>query len=764
MNQDIKVEYSCNFCEKVYIVKASYQSHMRKKHTEQVQSAKNANKPKLTMALENSKAGGVNEVSIILAEVLTSVTKKKGNETNQSNDEEEPLVQKDDDVTPPPKSSVDPNNDWLAHTNTDLGLMLECAQLSLALEQCDECEYTLEFGETLNDHKTSEHMGELSKVCSNCGEFFSTITNLNEHNLAKHTPSFSGITTCKGCIKLKQIEGFKNVALEKKEETIKQLGVKLRQMAGEKKALREKVAKLEKANKETKEHESNEDNVADLLPKEYDCKKCKFTSSTVHDFYNHLKQKHKSKYKCQMCSMTFMFKPTLKAHMKQKHNFKIVKQSTKECHECKMKDEIIKHKEEELDKKEKENDIDQLHQKHEAMKERYTNVLRSLGDKKQLFKENTKLREETKTSAEELQKAYKKVQILEEANKVMKAVIDADEAMKENQEFIERTADMTEEVREHNRPIINCPKCKYKTKNSTHMKGHMTSHNGNSFKCEEEGGIAGLKCGKIFETKDEVESHINVNHKKETPKFNCNKCDKEFETHSALKQHAQSKHEASERLPVGHQRWATQHKANQGSDVVKYKCTKCPAEFNSEQEFRSHNKVHVFTIPCNMCNDMFETKEDQNHHNRTVHEGFRKVQKACRYFAQGWCEKQHMCNFSHILPQNQWPQYEQEQQTPLCRRGPGCLFWARGTCYFLHSTRGQMQEQHQGGRRQDQEQDQGIRRQQQEQHFEGRRLGQEQGQDWRKNKMCLFQERCWNQECPFKHKDFCLTTEFLENY
>ena len=38
--QEVKDEYSCHFCDKVYVVKASYQSHMRKKHSEQVQSAK----------------------------------------------------------------------------------------------------------------------------------------------------------------------------------------------------------------------------------------------------------------------------------------------------------------------------------------------------------------------------------------------------------------------------------------------------------------------------------------------------------------------------------------------------------------------------------------------------------------------------------------------------------------------------------------------------------------------------------------------------
>ena len=420
----------------------------------------------------------------------------------------------------------------------------------------------------------------------------------------------------------------------------------------------------------------------------------------------------------------------------------------------------------EKDKKmeKKETELEQLHQKHEAMKERYTNVLRSLGDKRQIFKENTKLREEAKTRSDELQKAYKEVQTLEEANTVMKAVIEADEAMQENQEFLERTADMTEEVRDHNRPLLSCPKCNYKTRNSTHLKGHMTAHKEISFKCEESDGD-GVKCGKIFQTKIEVEQHVKVDHKRETVKFKCNKCDKEFEAHNALKQHAQSKHEATERIPVGHQHWAAQQNANQRSEKVEYKCTQCPEKFNTEQDLEGHEQTHVFNIPCNMCTDMFETKQDLSHHNRTNHEGFRKVQKPCRYFAQGWCEKQDMCDFSHSLPQNSWPKYEQESQPLICRRGQRCPFWAQGTCYFFHPVKGYMQEQYQGGRRHGQEQSQGGRRQGQEQHLEGRRPGQKQHQeDWRKNKMCFFQERCWNQECLFKHEDFSKSIEFLENY
>ena len=52
--QDVNVGYLCNFCDKIYIVKSSYQSHMRKKHSELVQSAKKTRQIKMTRAFENS--------------------------------------------------------------------------------------------------------------------------------------------------------------------------------------------------------------------------------------------------------------------------------------------------------------------------------------------------------------------------------------------------------------------------------------------------------------------------------------------------------------------------------------------------------------------------------------------------------------------------------------------------------------------------------------------------------------------------------------
>ena len=74
------------FCDKIYIVKSGYQSHMRKKHNEIVQSAKKTKQIKMTKALENSNAECFIDVSKIWEEVLGSITQKQDEKTERKNE------------------------------------------------------------------------------------------------------------------------------------------------------------------------------------------------------------------------------------------------------------------------------------------------------------------------------------------------------------------------------------------------------------------------------------------------------------------------------------------------------------------------------------------------------------------------------------------------------------------------------------------------------------------------------------------------------
>ena len=235
-----------------------------------------------------------------------------------------------------------------------------------------------------------------------------------------------------------------------------------------------------------------------------------------------------------------------------------------------------------------------------------------------------------------------------------------------------------------------------------------------------------------------------------------------FTTPSSLQQHTQVKHKEAPRIPVGHQEW------NRPMERVKFSCIVCPAEFKKETDLDVHVATHVEAdFVCNQCDELFESRKQLNEHKKE-HEGFKTVNKLCRYFQQGRCFKGSECSFIHeyrnnLKPQQQQKVLSQNDMTMVCRRGPRCEFLARGDCFYSHygvqgqggraghhQFRGWNQEQQ--PRSQNQEK---FRRQEQEEHFRGRMH----------KTPCHFQDRCWNPEtCGFSHQDFGMKKEFLENY
>ena len=678
------VQYSCNICGESFLLKANIVRHQKNVHT-------NTN----VKAFEETI-----EVVDIVDEILGEIVQPSTKEVLQD---------------------VVPNAIWLSATNEDLDEMLNAVNDELNNDdvKCEVCNITFQQIEQAEDHIGKIH---IKVICDACSEELNTITNLENHKKANHSDTaqepVQEIPTCDMC-------GIMLYSDQQIEEHIATHGEIFR-----KRKSNGYVTQKEKGNS-IKLIEENRNN-SDEGP--YICAECGNPYTSIEATEEHMKRAHADPTKSHSTNVVFL-KPTIT-----------------NCEECKLKDEVISHKESELDKLEKELEItkkehEKLHVLHDRLKDRHTIALKSAADKKQLFEDNAKLREQTKTSEEMLQDILKLNQILEERNKIMKITIDEDDSMKANAEFLERTGDMSEEVRQQNRPVIKCSQCSYTTKSNTYMKGHMTAHKEIHIDCGASVGNAGGKCLKRFKTEQELQEHIKGSHDRETnidSSYKCNKCDKTFQTHVALKQHAQSKHEASARLPVGHQAWARE--PGRGGKVVKFSCTECQADFQNKTDLSVHVKSHNSNISCNKCGQIFQTVGDQSHHKRTAHrdrnqDGFTKVQSPCRYFLQGWCAKGDMCHFSHFLNRNQDAQWGQGEQVPRCTRGPGCRFWAQGTCFFFHPRiaspgRGSAV----GG------QDRG-------------------GQGQLPIMPCKFQEKCWNQEtCRFSHEDFGLQQEFLENY
>ena len=192
--------FDCEFCDKSYTVKNSLISHLKKKHEAKIDENKKINK----------KKGALIASSIIMEEVVEKAM-----------------------LHDSPKVPIDPSNDWLSTTNSDLAEMLEIAEAAMSLDSDQTPPQIID----IEDEDENSQEGSLDK-CNICDENVKGADGLNEHVKTKHVEvNEANIDNCKECIKYKQVDMFKDKALENKQECIKKLGTSLNKMAHEKRAI-----------------------------------------------------------------------------------------------------------------------------------------------------------------------------------------------------------------------------------------------------------------------------------------------------------------------------------------------------------------------------------------------------------------------------------------------------------------------------------------------------------------------------------------------
>ena len=106
-------------------------------------------------------------------------------------------------------------------------------------------------------------------------------------------------------------------------------------------------------------------------------------------------------------------------------------------------------------------------------------------------------------------------------------------------------------------------------------------------------------CDLSFQSRNGLYYHQNAKHK-ETEKFCCKDCGKQFTYKGNLKDHVNSIH-------LG----------------IKHRCDQCDKEFTSLSNKTTHIKsVHnQIRYPCNMCNYQAKQKSNLNSHKKSAHSG-----------------------------------------------------------------------------------------------------------------------------------------------
>ena len=492
-------------------------------------------------------------------------------------------------------------------------------------------------------------------------------------------------------------------------------------------------------------------------------------------------------YICAECGKPFNTKEDTEQHMRCEHSDPTLPSSSAvvflkpvDCKKCKNYEN-----EKEINTKEKdniENEYERLFIRHEKLKDLNEHQKELNKERLALFKENAELREAAINSQDVAQDLLKQNQILTEDLQVKNQIIEADEKLKQiaievqnqNQETQETTEWMSPEVITHNSVVHKCTICPWSTTNRKMLKGHMTMHKikcqqcNTSFNSKHELIVHTVRthnilaeqhpctmCDKVFVQGDSLLQHhiskhqmsvnlTNNNQQNNETIFKCINCKKTFQTETDYKSHIKTHRESSSLennyfIPVGHPQWA-EEKNNE------YNCKECATVFVSKADLNKHIPK-CLDYNCSHCGHRFHTRIELNEHKTRcygeyLNEGFQKQIQVCRYFLQNRCLRGMQCKFDH-------PMLVNTHQKPLmCKRGPGCLYLARGNCNYFHQGVGVQSPRSPVNRVQmDPQQDTNHNRQQQ-----------------KLQKPCHFQERCWNSNCIFSHEDFSMDNSFLENY
>ena len=249
-----------------------------------------------------------------------------------------------------------------------------------------------------------------------------------------------------------------------------------------------------------------------------------------------------------------------------------------------------------------------------------------------------------------------------------------------------------------------CPKCDFVPSRPVYMKSHMLiKHKEDQTEC--------IKCKKTFQTKKDLNDHIQKTHTSNL--HSCKHCEAKFMSAHALKQHTTAVHTEKQTLPLGHPDKASQQNASQETSPKKFKCRICGKGHTSGTMLDDHlGQDHCEPAP-----------QDRGFRNQECRRG-----PQCHFFAQNRCMFFHQVQYNQPRRQQNHPRQnrqknqqqlemtqpmqnqEQEwhEKIPSCRRGPGCVFWANGNCYFSHEEAMQDMWQQSEQQQQDQQPHQNV--------------------------------------------------------
>ena len=182
------------------------------------------------------------------------------------------------------------------------------------------------------------------------------------------------------------------------------------------------------------------------------------------------------------------------------------------------------------------------------------------------------------------------------------------------------------------RDMYSCNFCEQKYTTVNDFNQHMQKHRDNrSFKCR--------NCNESFETQDQLKNHM-INHEdiENSRKF--------VNNHKEIRKHN------PEPEKIRHQE--------------ELKCRKCVKTYSTMVKLRRHDWRSHRQVPCNICEETIESRQEISNHRKLKHNMLRKV--ACKFYPA--CYDGDECFFSHENSENSIA--DQDKPSPFCPNGIEC--------------------------------------------------------------------------------------------
>ena len=475
--------------------------------------------------------------------------------------------------------------------------------------------------------------------CNICGKILECMETIEEHKRNLHVVNGDPLiknVTCNSCENHERKNSYKDAIIMRKNECITQLGKRIRKMSVEKRTLVIKLKSL-KSEKHIKEV-SNGVEEASKEGNKYNCKQCNFSTNVISLIGRHIIQKHSNKKECKHCNKTFSFKDSLRRHIKHRHRITIIDTDANDvvtktnCVECKNKDEVIKHKEAELDKKE--NHIKKVTPKSNELK---------------------KAKEEIELARNTIADNVKTMNLLIIERDTLKATNALSNKVASTQDEQEDEIIEIQEPSEH-----KCRKCNYCTKNLEDLRKHMEEIH--------KIGVSCPTCDKRFVFISDMKKHKRTVHDNAT--YSCNVCGTLFQTKKGWNDHRQKRCRTS----------VQREKQTTEVIVAELLCHHCQYKTADQGQFINHMSSHTHKLVCKICSLEFVEKSSLINHQVTKHCTCSYCKSTFQTFEES---RDHICNMHPFRTVHEQKRRQKRMNTE-CFSGQNCEHKRKGRCWFKH--------------------------------------------------------------------------------